>query len=62
MTPIEWIPLEERGRAKVRRGAHQWHKPKRLPWPWCIHCGLLALKNDVTKRAIKAECISLEDA
>lgn len=35
------------------------HKPqplKGLPWPYCVHCGLLYLRNDVTKLCIKLGC------
>lgn len=30
-------------------------------WPYCIHCGLVALKNDVTRRALKNKCVTWED-
>jgi len=36
------------------------HKPKklskRLPWMYCGHCGLLYLKNPITKWCIKMGC------
>lgn len=36
---------------------HRWYAPKRLPWfRFCIVCGLLALKNAVTEKAIKKGC------
>ena len=25
-------------------------------WPYCLKCGLLYIRNDVTRRAIKAPC------
>lgn len=27
-------------------------------WPYCVHCGLVALKNDVTKRELRKSCVS----
>jgi hypothetical protein len=38
------------------------HKPKtlgsksRIPWPVCARCGLMYLRNDATKRAIRQGC------
>jgi hypothetical protein len=61
-TPITWVPFDEASKPKLRRGPHQMAKLKRLPWPYCKRCGLLALKNDVTRRALRAECVTLEDA
>jgi len=29
-----------------------------IPWEYCRKCGLLYLKNDVTRKAIKAPCPS----
>lgn len=39
---------------------HQW-KGKLLNWNYCVHCGLLALKNDATRKAIRAACRNGED-
>lgn len=30
-------------------------------WLYCRHCGLVALNNDVTRRAMKRRCPALED-
>ena len=36
------------------------HKPrklgKRIPWLYCAHCGLLYLKNPITRWCIKMGC------
>lgn len=54
--PVQWVPLEER-KAHLKRGPHRLTgRLKRLPWPFCVQCGLLALKNDVTKRALRRQC------
>ena len=29
-------------------------------WPYCKHCGLVALKNDPTRKALKGPCLSEE--
>lgn len=29
-------------------------------WPYCSRCGLLALKNDVTRRALRGPCVVSE--
>lgn len=60
-TPITWLPWDERAKAQVRRGPHSMKKLRCLPWPFCQRCGLLALKNDVTRAALKRECVTYED-
>lgn len=42
------------------RGVHSFAK-KVLHWPYCAHCGLVMLKNDVSRRAVKGACVRLED-
>lgn len=32
-----------------------------VPWVVCVHCGLVALKNDATQRATRAACPGLLD-
>lgn len=32
-----------------------------LNWMYCANCGLLALKNDATRKALKAKCIVYEE-
>lgn len=61
-TPIQWLPFDERSKAKVKRGPHvMTGKLKRLPWVFCKRCGLLNLKNEASRRALRAECVTLED-
>jgi len=33
-----------------------------LNWRCCRHCGLLGLKNEATRQALRAKCITYEDA
>jgi hypothetical protein len=42
------------GNSKSNNG----HNPARkiCHWPYCIKCGLVYLKNEVTKKAIRAPC------
>jgi hypothetical protein len=47
--------LASRGQRSV--GVHQWAPLKRIPWPYCKRCGLLALRNEVTRTAMKAACV-----
>lgn len=47
-------------RGRVRVGDHEPRHVKRLSWPYCIHCGLLYLKNDVTRAALRKKCVSEE--
>lgn len=42
------------------RGVHAFTR-KILHWPYCQHCGLMLLKNDRTRKAVKAACVQLED-
>jgi hypothetical protein len=48
-----------RSRGQLHVGVHQMKgtigKPA-MPWRYCTNCGLLALKNDVTRRALRAPC------
>lgn len=44
-----------------REGTHAFKQHKRIPWPMCRHCGLLALRNEATRRAMRAKCITWED-
>lgn len=47
--------LAERGTRNV--GAHNPKQRKRLPWPVCSRCGLLYLRNEATRRAVRAACV-----
>lgn len=45
---------------KERQG-HHWITPKRLGWlTFCWRCGLVALRNSLTQKAIKAGCFDAE--
>lgn len=33
-----------------------------LHWPYCLTCGLVALKNDATRAALRAPCVTIEGA
>lgn len=50
--------LNERGNKRVR-DAHSL-KRRVLHWPYCEYCGLLALKNDVTRKALSKPCVTWE--
>jgi hypothetical protein len=61
-TPITWIPFDQIPAGKIKRGPHAMTgRMKRLPWPYCRRCGLIALKNDATRAALKRECVTVED-
>ena len=36
--------------------AHQWRTFKRINWPICSSCGLVRLRNDVSRRAARGPC------
>jgi hypothetical protein len=46
--------LSSRGRRDV--GVHQMTR-KILHWRYCARCGLMNLKNDATRRALRAPCV-----
>ncbi len=46
-------------KGKTRRGAHSMTRPL-MHWRYCSHCGLLNLKNDATRRALRQPCVSVE--
>lgn len=47
--------LRSRGRISV--GVHSAKHLRGIPWPYCSRCGLLYLKNDVTRAALKKACV-----
>lgn len=49
--------LADKGTKRVREHA----LTKRiLNWSYCAHCGLVALKNDATRKALREKCITYE--
>lgn len=41
---------------------HRWFRPKRAPWlQYCWRCGLVALKNPATEKAIREGCFKDEE-
>jgi hypothetical protein len=60
-TPIEWIPWDDKQKAVVRRGPHHL-EGKILHWRFCTRCGLMNLKNDATRAALKKQCEWIEDS
>ena len=38
-------------------GTHSPKTLKRIPWPVCSRCGLLYLKNERTRKAVREPCI-----
>lgn len=49
--------LADRGTRRVRD--HAWTS-RVLSWPVCAHCGLVALKNDATRKAMASPCVTYE--
>ena len=51
--------LAQRGNRHVGEHAMKGRIGKKppLPWVFCTNCGLLNLKNDVTRRALRAPCV-----
>lgn len=54
---VEWKPPTSR----KRRGAHKmtgaFGKKSRISYRYCTQCGLLNLRNDVTRRAMRRQCV-----
>lgn len=48
--------LSARGQRSVGVHAFTGHIP-RSPWPYCKRCGLVALRNEVTRAAMRAACV-----
>lgn len=55
----KWVPWTGPTKGTIKRGPHQMTK-RVLHWTYCARCGLVALKNDVTRRALKAQCVTEE--
>lgn len=49
--------LDERGQR--REGVHAFTK-RVCAWPYCARCGLVLLKNEVTRKAARAACVVYE--
>ncbi len=45
----------------LRLRPHQAKKLKQLSWPVCKFCGLVYLKNELTRQAIRVGCWLWED-
>lgn len=49
--------LADRGTRRVREHAFT----KRIvSWSYCAHCGLVALKNEATRREMSRKCVTYE--
>jgi hypothetical protein len=57
----QWVTVRwEDIQGVKRRGVHQLTK-KILHWPYCARCGLVALRNTTTRRALRRPCEWWED-
>lgn len=54
---VPWIP----GKSVIRKAPHAMTR-KILSWMACARCGLLALRNEATRRALKRPCVWEEEA
>lgn len=60
MSKTSWVRWTNPGKPREVRGKHAMTK-RMLHWPVCSRCGLLGLKNDATRKALKQDCVTLED-
>lgn len=56
MSAFEWVPWKGPTRGTLKSGVHTFNR-KILNWPYCGRCGLLALKNEATRRAMRQACV-----
>ncbi len=56
---ITWEPWRER-KAVLRTAPHAFTR-KVLHWSACSRCGLIALRNEVTRAAMRRQCVVWED-
>jgi hypothetical protein len=56
---IEWTEWRGPAHGKIVRGPHQMTQ-KCLNWRYCARCGLMNLKNDATRKALRQECVTEE--
>lgn len=45
-----------RGRFTVGKGHRLEPLGKRCPWRWCPRCGLVVLRNEATRKALRKQC------
>lgn len=58
---IEWVAWDHTKKAREVRGPHNLSGKKILHWQFCRRCGLMALKNDESRRLLRKQCVTLED-
>lgn len=58
---VQWVEWKGPTKGRVVRGPHAMTR-RVLHWPYCARCGLVALKNDRSRAALKRECVTEEDA
>lgn len=52
-----WIPCEiEDVKETYKFESHSTKMIKRIPWPVCQHCGLVFLKNKISRWCVKTGC------
>jgi hypothetical protein len=52
------------GAGKVRKGVHSFAplgRKMKYHWPVCRHCGLVALKNEKSRKAAIKPCVWIDD-
>lgn len=54
-------PEQLAAKGVVRRGVHQMTR-RVCHWPYCARCGLVALKNDASRKALRSDCVTIEDS
>lgn len=55
----QWIPWVGPTKGTIKRGPHVMTK-RILHWPYCARCGLMALKNEESRKALKRDCVTEE--
>jgi hypothetical protein len=58
---ITWQRWDDSVRVLKKKGAHAMSKMKRHSWVYCRNCGVISLKNEQSKKALRKECEWLED-
>lgn len=58
---VTWVPWDGRGQAQKRTGAHRltgtFGKKSRVAYRYCVQCGIVNLRNDATRKALRKPCV-----
>lgn len=58
----KWVRIDPASMGEAQKRVRDSHDMGRqvLNWRCCKHCGILGLKNEATRKALRGKCVSVE--